>query len=422
MGWEARGDMSQGRTYRGGATGTPVEDAEQIRHLLTVLQADATEFPVKVEGTHTLPYTARLEHLEPGAMDLKLIRPLPHELAGGAPFEMLFATDDQRYRGLMEFRGRQGYLLYRFTVPAQLVPCDQRRHKRYPFRPREKAYVLAQDGALPGHGLSGPLVNLSLGGLAFRVDRLLRLDDHMPLKPVLTFFEKGKVLPMIKIRDLPKLPLFEVRGKVANASERGSEIIVGIQFGELAPAELAQLQEVLEVRECMMHAPASVLPAGTREPHRAPDAPGSPRVQPAGRENPEALLMLERRATSILMAMPPGPARDHACEALTRAGYLRLEAVDSLPQALALLRADRSASSRLIMALAERLQPEELADLQALQRDFGELQELAVALMTTSIPLAAPEPSGDLFLRHLPLPAPEAGGWLGILDEVAGLA
>ena len=169
----------------------------RIRRHLEELRAAETEFPIKVEGTHTLPYTARLAELEHDSMLLKLIRPLPHELIPGAPFEMLFATAEQRFKGLLTFQGRQGYLLYRFTIPTRLVPSDQRQHKRYPFRPREKAYVLAQDAGLPGFGLAGPLVNLSLGGLAFRVDRVVRLDDHMRLTLGLGFFEKGKTLPML---------------------------------------------------------------------------------------------------------------------------------------------------------------------------------------------------------------------------------
>lgn len=418
--------MNQGRTFRGIASATPVEDPGRIRLLLEDLRVSEAEFPIKVEGTHTLPYTARIETIERDCLHLKLIRPLPHEMAPGALFEMLFATEEQRFRALVTYQGRQGYLLYRFSLPSQLTPSDQRRHKRYPFRPREKAYVLAQDGALPGHGLSGPLVNLSLGGLAFRVDRVLRLDDHLLLHPNLGFFEKGKILPMVKIRDLPKLPLLEVRGKVANAFERGGEIIVGIEFGEMNPAELSQLKDVLEFREHMMHAPASVLSGPAASPHvggsaASPEGPASPRVAPAGTENPLALRLLGRRATAILMAMAPGSPRDAVCQALARAGYLRVEAVDSLPQALAILRADRSASGRVLLADANHLQPSELADIRALQRDLGDLAELPVALLAAG-PSGVHPDTEDLLIRTLPVPSADEAGWLGAMDDIAGLA
>ncbi|GLH70310.1 hypothetical protein GETHPA_18430 [Geothrix rubra] len=415
--------MNQVRTSGGGGQGVPVENPLRIRHHLEELRAAEAEFPIKVEGTHTLPYTARVAELEKDSMHLKLIRPLPHELAPGAPFEMLFATAEQRFKGLLTFQGRQGYLLYRFTIPNRLVPSDQRQHKRYAFRPREKAYVMAQDGGVPGFGLAGPLVNLSLGGLAFRVDRVVRLDDHMRLTPGLGFFEKGKTLPMLKVRDLPKLPLFEARGMIANACEREGEIIVGVQFGELRPAELAELQEVLDFRERMQRASSSPSPAsapreGRPAPAQAEASPSpSPRTNPAGTETPAALKLLGRRTAGLVLAMPPGPLRDGVLAALAQGGYLRVETVDALHQALALLRADKGASNRVLLAL-DPTRDGDLAEIQALQRDQGELRELPVALLGAG---AMPSP-GDGLIRPLPLPGDSIEAWLDALDEIAGLA
>lgn len=400
-----------------------MEDPLRIRRHLEALRAAETEFPIKVEGTHTLPYTARLAELEPDSMHLKLIRPLPHEMIPGAPFEMLFATAEQRFKGLLTFHGRQGYLLYRFSIPTRLVPSDQRQHKRYAFRPREKAYVLAQDGGVPGFGLAGPLVNLSLGGLAFRVDRVVRLDDHMRLTPGLGFFEKGKTLPMLKIRDLPKLPLFEARGMVANACEREGEIIVGVQFGDLRPAELAELQEVLDFREKMQRASSASSPAPAPREGRPVSPPAeappsvSPRMNPAGMETPAALKLLGRRTAGLVLAMPPGPLRAEVLTALARGGYLRVETVDALHQALTLLRADKGASNRVLLAL-DPLHDGDLAEIRALQRDQGELRELPVALLGAS---AAPGP-GDSLIRPLPLPGEPPEAWLDTLDEIAGLS
>lgn len=418
--------MSQARTSGGFGQGVPVEDALSIRQHLEELRTAETEFPIKVEGTHTLPYTAQLVAVERGEMHLKLIRPLPHELMAGAPFEMLFATADQRFKGLMTYQGRQGYLLYRFSIPPRLVPSDQRQHKRYPFRPREKAYVLAQDSGLPGHGLAGPLVNLSLGGLAFRIDRVVRLDDHLRLTPGLGFFEKGKVLPMLKIRDLPKLPLFEARGQVANAYEREGEIIVGVQFGELGPVELAQLQEVLDFREKLQRAGGSSAPiaAPPREGRgaaaageTAASAPPSPAMNPAGNETPDALRWLARRTAGLVLALPPGPRREEVQAALALGGYLRVEAVDSVHQALALLRADKGPANRLLLAAMDTLQDTDLADIRALQRDQGELRELPVALLGAP---ASPDQEGGL-IRPMPFPGEGSTTWIEVLDEIAGL-
>ena len=147
--------MAQPKTAGWSGRGAPQGDPAQIWFAMLDLHHQETEFQIKVEGTHTLPYTTRVQSLdrEKGLLFLKLLRPLPHELAREAPFVMLFTAEDQRFEAPTLFQGREGHLLYRFTLPALLVPSDRRRHKRYPFRPREKAYVVAQDGMVPGLSL-----------------------------------------------------------------------------------------------------------------------------------------------------------------------------------------------------------------------------------------------------------------------------
>ncbi|BDU68619.1 hypothetical protein GETHOR_07200 [Geothrix oryzae] len=417
--------MSLVRSSGGSGRESTVEDPVQIRRALTDLQRSESEFPIKVEGTHTLPYTAWVQHLdfEKGVLHLKLIRPLPHEMVGGAPFEMLFAVGEQRFEAPLTFLGRESYLLYRFSVPLRMTQSDRRTHKRYPFRPREKAYVLAQDSGLPGFGFAGPLVNLSLGGLAFRVDRVMRLDDHMRVTPGVGFFEKGKELPMLKIRDLPKHPLFEARGRVANAWERDGEIIIGVQFLDLKDSELNQIQDVLTIREQMQRVSSSTpsAPSGTRETKAKAGTenkgPGS-RMNPAGAETPDALTRLGRRGTCLVLAMAPGSAREEAQTALRAAGYLRLDPVDTLEQALERLRTDSGAASRLLVLEVPPGSEPPVTDLRNLQRELGELRELPVALIRSG---GIPAETEDPLIRPLPWPGAGETAWLPLLDELAGL-
>lgn len=418
--------MNLAKPSGGGGREAPIEDPAQIRKAMAVLLQTETEFPIKVEGTHTLPYTSRIQHLDGGKslLHLKLIRPLPHEMAVGASFEMLFAVGEQRFEAPITFLGRESYLLYRFSLPIRMTEADRRGHKRYPFRPREKAYVLAQDAGLPGFGLAGPLVNLSLGGLAFRVDRVMRLDDHMRVTPGLGFFDKGKILPMLKIRDLPKHPLFEARGMVADAWERDGEIVVGVKFGDLGDAEFRQIQEVLAIREQMLRSPAAGAPAEaavkvirTKAPAGGAKGPGS-RVNPAGTQTQDALTRLGRRVTSLLLAMPPGPERQEVTAALAAAGYLRLEPVDSLPKALDRLRAGSGATSRLLVLETPTGTQPPLTGIRDFQRELGELQELPVALIQFG---GMPEETEEALIRPLPWPGGSDGSWLSKLDELAGL-
>jgi hypothetical protein len=418
--------MEQGRTS--GATGreAPVEDPVQIRGALAELKQVQAEFPIRVEGTHTLPYTSHIHHLDlDGAeIHLKLIRPLPHEMKAGAPFEMTFSAGEQRFTAPITFLGRDSYLIYRFTLPLRMLQCDRRLHKRYPFRPREKAYVLAQDAGLPGHGLAGPLVNLSLGGLAFRVDRILRLDDHLCVPPSSGFFERGKELPLLKIRDLPKLPLFETRGIIANSWERGSEVIVGIKFAELRESEMRQIQAVIDLRELMQRSPAQ-LPGrdGTgKETHSEANAQNdsvhSRRVNPAGSRTPDALKRLGRRCTSVLLAMPPGPSRDQVKQGFLSLGYLRLQAEDSLEAALAQIRRLPDTSNPVLAVELPADPGDALAAILACQQELGEGRDLPVALLGAEGSLSAFE---QPLLCPLAWPISDPALWLPVLDDLAGI-
>ncbi len=424
MPWGTGATMNQAKSSGGDGRAAPIQDAARIRQTMVELYRDELEFPVKVEGALTLPYTSRIEKLDldKGILYLKLIRPLPHEMAVGAPFQMLFAAGEQRFEAPITFLGRESYLLYRYSIPALMTQSDRRSYKRYSFRPREPAYVLAQDGGLPGHGLAGPLVNLSLGGLAFRVDRVMRLDDHMRIMPGLGFFDKGKVLPMLKIRDLPKLPMFEARGVVANAWERDGEIVVGVKFAELGEFELRQIQNVLAAREGMTRGSGTtaVTAASVNSAKgRAPAAPSpAQRLDPSGGLSPDAMRLLARRCTRVVLAMRPGPDRISLQETLASAGYLRLESTDSLGQALDCLRADTDTSSRLLLVESPAEAKLELADIRTFQKELGELRELPVALVQAQgLPSATDTP----LIRPLPWPGPGCTDWLPQLDDLMGL-
>jgi len=107
-----------------------------------------------VEGANTLPYFSTIKSVQwdKGFFILKLVRPLPHELLSGALFHVLCTAGEQRFECFITFQGREGYLQYRFHLPQFLTLSDRRNHKRYPFRPRESAYVILQDAGIPGLG------------------------------------------------------------------------------------------------------------------------------------------------------------------------------------------------------------------------------------------------------------------------------
>lgn len=391
--------MNSAKQGKASGRDAPIEDPKLLRTLLETMLQEQTEFPIKVEGTSTLPYSSLVKSIDfsGGKMQLKLVRPLPHELMGGAVFRMTFAVGEQRYEALTEYIQREAYLTYSFHLPSALFFSDRRVHKRYPFRPREKAYVIAQDGTLPGLGVAGSLMNVGLGGVALRVDRVLKLDDGMRIPPSTAVFDRGRGFPRLRIQDLPRLPLLEVRGWAAHATDKGSEIILGLCFGEMDEIEKGQLNASLEFRDKILRSTYSIPTSGgtavsvgpqvrseAEEAAIVQDAhlalAGGPRSKS---EAPDPLRLLRRRTAHLAVALAPGPRREEVITALRKYGFLRHEVMEPL-------KTTSEASSRASTTSYQLL----LVDLESALQDVGE-------------PLAA--------VRHLERQAQDAGANLTVI-------
>lgn len=419
------------------AAGGRIKDPSFIAEALRELLANQEEFPIKVEGTKTLPYTASMLKVAGGGIILKLLRPLPPAMAEGALFEMVFASQNKRYEGRIRFLGREGYLQYRFEAPDFLTVSDRRTCKRYPLRPRENFYVAAQDSQVPGHGLSGTLLNLSMGGLAFRVDRMIRLDDGMPLPPHAGLFERGMALSLLRVRGFPKGEVLETRGQVARAEDRDSATHLGIQFVGMSDAEKARLTRFLETRERQASQGSGGLRAETGAMAWPPGAPArDSRDEAAAGQEPQApapepplpaeaaglnsLRILDRRCARLILAGPAGEDRDMAMKNLQEAGFARFEPVQDLFAAHALWKGAAAAPPRGLLvdlqpSCAEGLEPlAAVRHMEPLLRSFGELPIFFVT--------RTPDPMLDLMARPgfgaLALEQEEGETWAASLDAV----
>jgi hypothetical protein len=423
------------------AAGAQFKDPAFIAQAMQELVASGEEFPVKVEGTKTLPYAAVLVKAEHGQIIVKLVRPLPPALAEGALFEMVFATLDKRFEGRITFMGRDGYLQYRFNWPKVLVASDRRLWKRYPIRPREDFHVAAQDSDIPGHGITGPLVNLSLGGLAFRVDRMLRLEDGMPVRPGGHLFERGKILSLLRIRGFPKGEVLEARGVVVRVQEANSELQVGVQFVGLGEAEKLALSRHLETRDRQNNQGGNGLGNGTGPidwpmgGHAQGAGGGSAAVESAAvaGEAPEptagetleeagmaALASMTRRSTRLLLVSPAGDDCDQIIQRLQASGYWRLETVPGLFEAHAKWKDAGASPFRLLLvdlepSRADGLEPMgAVRHLEPLLRSFG---DTPVAFVTR-----VPDPMLELMGRPgFGALAQEVGTGLSWADLLGGL-
>ena len=427
--------MNRPKTGKPGGRDEPIEDPQLLQDSLRLLFEAEVEFSIKVEGTSTLPYASRIQNIEPETHEiiLKLVRPLPHELLGGAVFDVIFAVDDQRYEALITFVQREGYLQYRFSQPEHLFYADRRRTKRYPFRPRESAYVIASDGGIPGLGVAGPLVNISLGGLCLRVDRVLKLDDGLRIPPNTALFERGNSFPRGRIQDLPKLPLLEVAGWVAHTGERGPEILLGFDFGELAEEQARALGDCLNLREKMFQARSGGVasdPGGFTHGDAGGRAGGrsleSLVVDPAAMAHPDLSsepLRLLRRKTARLVLIAADAALMSRCQhGLWRCGYHHLEIVRTFEDARTLwqdsVRAPKPHLVLLDLSLAQVGDQEPLAAVRYLEREMATLGEMPTAILCEDIDptMFLGQASGTRFLPC----GQEEDRWVSILDDLLG--
>jgi hypothetical protein len=424
--------MNKARTGKASERGAPIEDPAAIREVLQALAEAETEFFIKVEGTATLPYAAWVQslRLDEGRVVLKLVRPLPHEMPAGALFQMTFAAGEQRFEGTLALVGREAYLQYGFQSPSQLFLADRRRHKRYPFRPRENAYVTLQDAGIPGLAVAGPLVNIGMGGMALRVDRVLHLDDGMRVPVASALFERGKAFPRFRVQDLPRLPQLEGRALCAHATERGSELLLGVGFPGLDPDPATALAQSLQIRETMYRGGTASRPEGEPGAARAIRAPGdpvpggAPEAGPAGDDaatEAMVLLRLRRRAARVVLVMAAGPARQNLEDLLRDQGYARLETAADLDQLPS--RCDpgqRRALPALVLvdlALARSGDAEPLAAARVIEGRLSALGERPAAILCEEVDptlLLAPEAR----TRFLPYPAGDPGAWVAALDAL----
>ena len=409
--------------------GTPIEDPQVLQDALQVLFEAETEFFIKVEGTSTLPYASRVQALAvpEGRFSLKLVRPLPHEMLPGALFRMTFAVEDLRFEAIIGLLGRDGYLQYGFTLPSSLFQADRRLHKRYPFRPRENAYAIAQDATIPGVGVAGPLVNISMGGMALRADRALRMDDGVRIPVNSAKFERGKSFPRFRIQDLPRLPLLEGRAISAHATEHGSELILGLSFAGMSLEEETALAACLAFREQMYRggqAPRPEGAAGAPRGRAVADGTAEEGTPELEAEDPApmqvtVLLRLRRRTVRVVLVMADGAVRQGILEVLRRHGYHRIEAVADLGQLRPLCEpGQHGARPGLVLAdlaLARSGDAEPLAAARIIENQMAELGAPPTAILCEEVDptlLLAQESS----TRFLPYPSGEAERWIETLD------
>jgi len=102
--------------------------------------------------------------------------PLP-----GQRVRLAFPLDKQRFLTDLGYQDRGSYLEYRFQLPSAVFHADRRDSVRARMLPHERLNILALQGLSAGLGLSGWLVDLSMGGCCFLIHRAIQIKDEQRL-------------------------------------------------------------------------------------------------------------------------------------------------------------------------------------------------------------------------------------------------
>lgn len=199
---------------------------------------DLVPIPAKVdlvgEENHTL--TLSLQRL-----------PQPEPKAG-EPFQLLFHLDGQRFRAELPYRGRGAYMQCVFNLPWSIQHAERRGEVRTRFAAREKAQVVALQGLFEGLALGGPLLNLSMGGCAFRLSRVMDIRGDKRLSLRADLVEPGTPLALVRLQDLPHLPMIECGAVASHMEQRPEGVVLGLRFEGLGSFESQVIAKLLSQR------------------------------------------------------------------------------------------------------------------------------------------------------------------------------
>lgn len=227
-----------------------LQDRSTILAYLEELARLRSAIQIWLQKDDLLPIQARVELVseEANQFTISSQRSIPVDLDTRFPREMLFVIDGMRFRSPIRYQGRGGYMQALFQVPDRVFHAERRNKMRARFGQREKAHVTVLEDLFQGTGATGKLVNLSMEGLCMRIERALsiRYDRRLPLSTAL--FHQAQELMVVRILDIPNIPMLECNGRVCHLAEGPEGVRMGLFLHGLGAQESSFLHEVLSRR------------------------------------------------------------------------------------------------------------------------------------------------------------------------------
>jgi CheY-like chemotaxis protein len=380
-------------------------------------EAQRLRTPITLQGPKGREVQATLSLVAEDRVTLALQGPLLMDK--GAEVGLLFVLDGLRIKApttLLEVKPGSAVV----EQPERLVLAERRKKPRARLNAREGATATALTGLFDGVGVSGPIENISEGGLRIRVERAMDVKTQRKMHMGPNLFSVGQALMLVKLSKLPKCPPIELSGTVAYLEADSGGLCIGIAFEAGKEGLLAPIRSLVASRATAI--PAAVPPKARRSQEEAsaePDAgpiawaaprtpsrrepelppepalpapPAPPEAAPEAPDRSQALLRVKKRARGVLLAMPEGPDRDRLAAFLAEEGYGRILLAATLTELLEALEGPGGVHLVLVDGGVAELKGLELASL--LQHRPGEDHPpviLAEAVVDTDLVLGAQE-------------------------------
>jgi CheY-like chemotaxis protein len=224
-----------------------LRDKDQILAYIEELYRVRTEIATKASEDSDISYMVKVETVneEKGSFTISMQNRPPREPEPGTIIFFYFTMDGLRFRTQARFLARGGYMQSEFALPEAILHAERRGNVRVRFTPREPAKAVVLEGLFEGLGISGPIINLSMGGFNMRVDRVIDIRKDRRIQARTDLFHSVSKLALIRLSDLPHTPMVECSGVLRHVSSRSEGFFLGIELESMGSFETQAMTQVI---------------------------------------------------------------------------------------------------------------------------------------------------------------------------------
>jgi len=119
------------------------------------------------------------------------------------------------------------------NIPKEISQNERRKHKRVSFAQRENANASILESFSKGIGITGSILNISLGGICVEINRALAIENEREVTPQPNLIKSGTKLGLVRIKGITGFAELDTNG-VVNEIRRGHKWKIAIELPKLS--------------------------------------------------------------------------------------------------------------------------------------------------------------------------------------------